>query len=74
MYNSGEAQVLDAYCPHLGAHLGHGGYSCPFHAWEFNGDGINTHIPYAKRTPPKVKDKQCIKTYPTVEKNQIIWV
>ena len=21
----GEAQLLDAYCPHLGAHLGHGG-------------------------------------------------
>ena len=22
---AGEAHVLDAYCPHLGAHLGHGG-------------------------------------------------
>ena len=76
---SGEAQVLDAYCPHLGAHLGHGGLvkgesiSCPFHAWEFNGQGMATNIPYARRTPPKVKNKQCIKSYPVVEKNQMIW-
>ena len=76
---SGEARVLDAYCPHLGAHLGHGGLvkgesiSCPFHAWEFNGEGMATNIPYAKRTPPKVKNKQCIKSYPVVEKNQMIW-
>ncbi len=38
---SGEAKVLDAYCPHMGAHLGHGGkiegegIVCPFHAWKF---------------------------------------
>ena len=42
---TGEARVLDAFCPHLGAHLGHGGkvcgqsIRCPFHAWEFNGAG-----------------------------------
>ena len=37
----GEDQLglLDAYCPHLGAHLGHGGREgnsvvCPFHAWK----------------------------------------
>ena len=39
----GAAVVLDAHCPHLGAHLGHGGelkddkLVCPFHAWEFDG-------------------------------------
>ena len=33
----GEAHVLNAHCPHLGAHLGHGGkvcgnqIRCPFH-------------------------------------------
>ncbi|MCA9575200.1 MAG: Rieske 2Fe-2S domain-containing protein, partial [Myxococcales bacterium] len=38
---SGEAVMLDAFCPHLGAHLGHGGkvkgenIECPFHAWQF---------------------------------------
>jgi phenylpropionate dioxygenase-like ring-hydroxylating dioxygenase large terminal subunit len=56
----GEAHVLDAYCPHLGAHLGVGGavegksIRCPFHAWEFDGaSGVCTNIPYAKRIPPK---------------------
>lgn len=57
----GEAQLLDAYCPHLGAHLGHGGkvagdcVRCPFHAWEFNGKGECTTIPYAQKIPPKAK-------------------
>ena len=38
---SGQAGLLDAYCPHLGAHLGYGGevqgdsIRCPFHAWAF---------------------------------------
>jgi phenylpropionate dioxygenase-like ring-hydroxylating dioxygenase large terminal subunit len=54
---AGEAKVLDAFCPHLGAHLGHGGkvsgdcVRCPFHAWEFNGEGRCTSIPYARKLP-----------------------
>ena len=58
---AGEAKVLDAFCPHLGAHLGHGGkvsgdcIRCPFHAWEFNGEGRCTTIPYAKKIPPNAK-------------------
>ncbi|MBA6414202.1 aromatic ring-hydroxylating dioxygenase subunit alpha [Parahaliea sp. F7430] len=75
----GEASLLNAYCPHLGAHLGHGGIvkgnalSCPFHAWEFNGEGYCTAVPYAKRIPPKVEGKQAIFSYPVVERNQMIW-
>lgn len=55
----GSARVYDAYCPHLGAHLGHGGslvdgtIQCPFHAWRFSAlDGRCAAIPYAKRVPP----------------------
>jgi phenylpropionate dioxygenase-like ring-hydroxylating dioxygenase large terminal subunit len=77
---SGEAKVLNAYCPHLGAHLGHGGkvhgesIACPFHGWEFNGGGQCTAVPYAKNMPPKVAGgKQAIYAYPVVEKNQVIW-
>jgi phenylpropionate dioxygenase-like ring-hydroxylating dioxygenase large terminal subunit len=77
---SGEAKVLDAYCPHLGAHLGHGGkvkgesIACPFHGWQFNGGGQCTAVPYAKNMPPKVAGgKQAVYAYPTVEKNQVIW-
>jgi nitrite reductase/ring-hydroxylating ferredoxin subunit len=57
---TGTAHVLDAYCPHLGAHLGVGGkvegdnIRCPFHAWSWNGStGQCAEIPYAKRIPPK---------------------
>ena len=41
----GIARVLDAFCPHLGANLAVCGQVkknclvCPFHAWEFNGNG-----------------------------------
>ena len=54
---AGEAVVVDAHCPHLGAHLGHGGsvvgdrLRCPFHGWEFDRDGVCQHIPYATRIP-----------------------
>lgn len=77
---SGEAKVIDAYCSHLGAHLGHGGsvkgeyIACPFHGWEFDGGGVCQHIPYAKRIPPKVEGKETVHSYPTVEKNNTIWI
>ena len=60
---SGEARVLDAYCPHLGAHLGHGGsvvgetIRCPFHAWRFDGDGTCVEIPYARKIPPRARTR-----------------
>jgi phenylpropionate dioxygenase-like ring-hydroxylating dioxygenase large terminal subunit len=77
---SGQAKVIDAFCPHLGAHLGHGGsvngesIACPFHGWEFNGDGYCTDVPYAKNTPPRVDGKQVIPSYETIERNDAIWV
>ncbi len=76
---NGEVGVLDAYCPHMGAHLGYGGsvegdsLRCPFHAWGINPDAIVTEVPYAKQIPPKVAGKQCMHKYPSVEKNKVIW-
>jgi 3-ketosteroid 9alpha-monooxygenase subunit A len=55
----GELTVLDAFCPHLGAHLGYGGcvkgesIQCPFHAWRFGADGKCVEVPYAQRQPRK---------------------
>jgi nitrite reductase/ring-hydroxylating ferredoxin subunit len=49
---SGRANVFDAYCPHLGASLAHGGcvegeqIVCPWHGWKWDSDGANTHIPF----------------------------
>lgn len=77
---SGAAKVIDAICPHLGAHIGVGGIvhgesvACPFHGWKFNGEGYCTEVPYAKRMPPRVDGVRCITPYPTVEKNGVVWV
>ncbi|MBW2224007.1 MAG: Rieske 2Fe-2S domain-containing protein, partial [Deltaproteobacteria bacterium] len=41
---SGQARVVDAYCPHMGANLADGTVrgdcvECPFHGWRIRGDG-----------------------------------
>lgn len=65
----GRPHVQDAFCPHLGAHLGHGGVvrgteiECPFHGWRFDGEGHNTCIPYSQRT----NAKGTVHSYPVVE-------
>ena len=75
-----EAEVLhlqDAFCPHLGAHLGHGGtvegceIVCPFHGWKFDGEGTNTDIPYSERT----NRKGSLRTFRVVERNEVslVW-
>ncbi len=75
---AGEPRVVDAYCPHLGAHLGVGGavegdcLRCPFHGWSFDGDsGACTEIPYSKseRIPAKAR----VRPYPTIERGGAIW-
>lgn len=62
---SGEVIVLDAYCKHMGAHLGHGGcvkgdsVACPYHGWVWGPDGSNTEIPYSSPDKmPKLKLKR----------------
>jgi 3-ketosteroid 9alpha-monooxygenase subunit A len=85
----GVAQVLDAYCPHMGAHLGYGirdqaghaarvvgdSIECPFHGWRYNGAGQCTHVPYAKNLPPRVeRGEQVIRSWPVREINQTILV
>ena len=71
---SGKPCLFDAYCPHLGAHLGVGGavvgegIRCPFHHWEFDAEGACRHIPYAKKIPPKAK----LSGWPLVEKNGLL--
>lgn len=58
---AGEPHLLDAHCPHLGAHLGYGGtvkdgcIRCPFHAWRYDGTGQCVEVPYAARVPPRAR-------------------
>ena len=71
----GVAQVFDAHCPHLGAHLGVGGkvegdsIRCPFHGWRFEGNGRCVEIPYAERIPPQAR----LRRYPSVERNGMLF-
>jgi len=58
----GLPHVVNAYCPHFGASLGHGGVvdggciRCPFHGWEFRGsDGECTKVPSGDPIPPKAR-------------------
>jgi len=76
---SGEVVVTDAFCPHLGAHLGHGGkvdgenIACPFHGWQFDTAGRCDNIPYAKQMPPKIQGVEVLRRYPVCEVNGLIW-
>jgi len=85
----GDAKVLDAYCPHMGAHLGYGirdqagggsavvgdSIVCPFHGWAYDGEGKCTDIPYATKLPPRVaRGEQVIRPWPVRELNRAIYV
>jgi phenylpropionate dioxygenase-like ring-hydroxylating dioxygenase large terminal subunit len=76
---NGDAGMVDPYCPHLGAHMGHGGkvdgdsLRCPFHHWKYNSKGWCTQIPYAKVMPPITKRQPILKALPVVEKYGILW-
>jgi phenylpropionate dioxygenase-like ring-hydroxylating dioxygenase large terminal subunit len=60
---SGRPLLFDAYCPHLGAHLGHGGrvdgerLRCPFHAWAYDASGRCIDVPYAERIPARARTR-----------------
>lgn len=58
---SGQARATAPYCPHMGAHLGHGGkvsgehIVCPFHAFEFDGEGRCAKTGYGTQPPPRAR-------------------
>ena len=74
--DDGTARVFDAHCPHLGAHLGHGGtvegdgVRCPFHGWRYDGTGQCVEVPYAKKIPPKAR----LAAWRSVERNGLVFV
>ena len=67
---AGRVHVFDAHCPHLGAHLGHGGkvvddsIQCPLHGWRYDGTGQCVAVPLARALP-----KVATKSWPTAEVN-----
>jgi 3-ketosteroid 9alpha-monooxygenase subunit A len=71
----GRAAVLDAHCPHRGAHLGIGGsvvdgrVRCPLHGWRFGGDG-RCHLAPHNDPPPDV----ALRVWPVCEQNGAVHV
>jgi len=74
---NGQAIVQSAFCPHMGAHLGHGGHVegdrivCPYHGWEWGCDGRNKLVP-SDGEPSR--SNRVLKNYVTAESNGIIWM
>lgn len=83
---SGRVVMLDAYCPHMGTHLGSGPNShtvmseyhlegddirCPFHAWRFGADGRCNQIPYHDGPIPPAAH---VKSWRVEERYGIIFV
>lgn len=66
--------AVDAYCPHMGAHLAEGtvegcGIRCLFHHWKFDPTGSCIEVPALGKSLPVQ-----LKTWPTVEVYGLIWV
>ncbi len=72
----GVLRASDAHCPHVGAHLGHGGrvvddkLRCPFHGWCFDGDGECVSIPGASKIPPRAS----LRSWQLRENNGVVFV
>lgn len=83
---SGRVFLIDAYCPHMGAHLGRNSSSfiirddqqiegdsirCPYHGWRFGPDGRCNDIPYSRQ---KIPATACIESWPVVERAGCVWL
>lgn len=73
---NGKITALDAYCPHMGAHLAQGRVEgnqirCFFHRWRFNEEGNCTEIPCLNKLP---NTPISIRNWPVAERYQMIWV
>ena len=72
----GRVVALDAYCPHMGAHLAEGrvegnSLRCFFHQWRYTQDGRCDDIPCLAGAPPSTAR---VHSWPTAERYGLIWV
>ena len=74
--SEGQLHVLDAHCPHLGAHLGYGGMvegaclRCPYHGWLYDSNGRNVEIPRTTKPNRAVR----IRTWHVRERYGLVFV
>jgi phenylpropionate dioxygenase-like ring-hydroxylating dioxygenase large terminal subunit len=72
-------KALDAYCPHMGTHLGVGkvvgkNIQCFFHHWQFNGKGSCENIPCPSQTKTTIKNKAKLQSYQITEAFGAVWI
>eukprot|EP00928_Gymnodinium_smaydae_P015213 TRINITY_DN15582_c0_g1_i2.p1 TRINITY_DN15582_c0_g1~~TRINITY_DN15582_c0_g1_i2.p1 ORF type:complete len:431 (+),score=35.55 TRINITY_DN15582_c0_g1_i2:76-1368(+) len=77
----GNVGVLNAFCPHMGTHLGYGGsvrgktIVCPYHEWRFDTKGQLAGMPFGGRATAEKGATNCNATaYPTIERHGMILV
>ncbi len=75
--NAGKAHCLSNVCVHRGGSLAHGKrkgdcVECPYHGWQFNGDGACTRIP-SMGPDAKIPSRAKIDAYPTEERYGLIF-
>ncbi|HZS35477.1 MAG TPA: Rieske 2Fe-2S domain-containing protein [Polyangia bacterium] len=72
--SDGAPVMLDAYCPHMGAHLGRGGtldgdcVRCPMHGFRFDGAGACVSTPYGTKVPPAAR----VRSWPMRESHGLV--
>jgi len=78
----GTLGVLDAFCSHMGTHMGYGGYVsgeclvCPYHEWEFDATGKLRRIPYApdEGRADCTRARNDMRSYPVLERHGMAFV
>lgn len=76
--SSGKVSALVDRCPHRNVKLSTGkvinnNIQCPYHGWEFNGDGKCLKIPSLLQQD-KIPVAACASSYPVIEQQDLIWV
>ena len=72
--DDGKISMVDSVCPHRGAKLCNGkvkgsAIQCPYHGWEYNGDGVLVKVPSMNSVPCNAN----IGSYPVVEDGGFVW-
>jgi len=77
---NGQAFALRDICPHRGVPLSAGrvlsenNVECPYHGWQFNKDGVCTHIPSLVDGQALDPSNIRVRSYPVCEQDGLIWV
>tara|TARA_R110002049_G_scaffold108165_7_gene256279 strand:- start:1231 stop:2388 length:1158 start_codon:yes stop_codon:yes gene_type:complete len=76
---AGKVHCLADTCLHRGGSLSkgwvtQGNVTCPYHGWQYNGEGRCVLIPSEMDEGTKIPDKARVDSYPTEERYGMIWV